>query len=669
MSEHQTDPLIGAQFGACIIESKVAVGGFGTIYRARDTNLGILRAVKVFHPHLSGQEEFRQRFNVEMQVLATLDHANIVSIAYSIEEPEVSGFVMEYVEGRPLSQMIKEEGQLAVDVALAIFDQVLDGIQYAHGLPEQIIHRDLTPDNVMIRPDGRVKILDFGISKTLQRQNLTQTDIILGKPLYMAPEQFEGEVTVFTDQYALGVILYEMLTGMVPFEGDSPILLYKRHLEEPIRLPPTLAEGLPDYLVKALYKSLAKNPPQRFDSVGDFLAVLRAQEWPETCQAEVDVLYQEAVLAFRRHDLEQTEVLLNKVLQADESHIDADKLRMTCRRERDEAASVQKADRAYRAAVEAHSRRADADEIHSHLRAFVEASLRVPHVMRVRKQFRRAKRKFPKLMAQVGSELDTQRRPIFDKLMTMLRSDASSQRLEALSPPRKKKTGTRRVGIFRKGIDALRKEDYEAAIGYLQQVVKNHPTHADAGRYLALSEESLERQQAAERQQHARQQMIERIFQEGVAMLDNWDYQSAISRFRQVMTLDSEHPHAREMLEDSHSRQQDADQLEEISLFYNQGMTFFQCRKFQEALTCFEQVLDRFSGHRGALEYRRRSEAAYEQSREVDALVAQGIALFRSGEYTQALVRLNRSLEIDKSHGDARRYRRLCEELARAVGS
>ncbi len=580
---------------------------------------------------------------------------------------------MEYVEGRPLSTMLQLEGQLPVDELLNIFMQILEAISYAHGQPQQIIHRDLTPDNVMIKPDGRVKILDFGISKTLQWRNLTQTDIILGKPLYMAPEQFEGEVTVFTDQYALGVMLYEMLTGMIPFEGDSPIVLYKRHMEEAIRLPPSLVESLPDYLVRSLYKSLAKHADQRFDSVAEFLSVLESKNWPESCQAAVEALHHEAVMAFRRHDLEEAETLLNRVLQADENHQDAQKLRDTCRREREQIAALKKAEWAYRAAVEAHSRHADIAEIRSHLRAFLASSIKLTQIRPILKHYRRAKRKFPELTEQLRAELSNSpaARDRLSALEDARSTEPTSVGSPAQEPPglKKKNSPPRRIGFFRKGIDALRREDYETAVSYLRPVVENHPNHVEAARYLTLAEESFEREERSNRQRVARNQMIEKIFQEGVQLFENWEYQAAISRFRQVLTLDAEHNAAQELMEDAHSRLKDADQIEEISLFYNQGMTFFQCRKFEEALTCFEQVISRFPGHRGAREYKRRSQQGRKQARLVDDLISDGITLFREGQYTQALTHFSKTLALDKGNRDARRYKQLCEELARASGS
>ena len=268
------DPYLGREFGPCRIDQKLAVGGYGVVYKATDVNLGIPRAVKFFHPHLSSERGFRERFYNEMQLLAKMDHPNIVKIVFAIDEANLSGFVMEFVEGEPLSDLRDNQGRIDVDRSREIFRQVGAAIKYAHTLDPPIIHRDLSPDNIMVRPDGSAKIMDFGISKTINAERLTQTGIVLGKPMYMAPEQFEGHVTELCDQYALGIILYEMIVGELPFEGDTPIAQYRARYKQEVALPPEIAASVPTEMIDSILRCTMREPQDRFPDVASMIDCL-----------------------------------------------------------------------------------------------------------------------------------------------------------------------------------------------------------------------------------------------------------------------------------------------------------------------------------------------------------------------------------------------------------
>ncbi|KAF0240118.1 MAG: serine/threonine protein kinase, partial [Planctomycetota bacterium] len=239
-----------------------------------DPLLGIDRAVKVLHPHVLEQKGFRERFLSELRITASLDHPNIVRVLSAFDEPPLCGYAMEYVPGPTLRRRLREGGRLDPAQALDVVSQVARAVQYSQSRRPPIIHRDLTPENILLRPDGVMKVMDYGIAAAIEDPALAVSKSIVGKPKYMPPEQFEGEVTVGVDIYALGVILYEALTGKPPFDGDSAMEIYRAHLTQPARPPGQLAPGIPAELDAFVLRALAKDPAERFPDADRFLRAL-----------------------------------------------------------------------------------------------------------------------------------------------------------------------------------------------------------------------------------------------------------------------------------------------------------------------------------------------------------------------------------------------------------
>ncbi len=222
-------------------------GGMATVYRARDRRLGRDVAVKVIHRHLRDDDEIATRFVREARAVAKLHHPNIVEV-FDVSEPEESEryLVVELVEGSSLRKFLAENGKMPAEVAAALAIEVADALQHAH--ENSVIHRDIKPENVLITArsesaaaglpsrspyqGGRVKITDFGIAKILDAQGVTVTGQVLGSPSHMAPEQIEGsEVTARADVFGLGVLIYECMTGRLPFEGQNPAQVLRKVIE------------------------------------------------------------------------------------------------------------------------------------------------------------------------------------------------------------------------------------------------------------------------------------------------------------------------------------------------------------------------------------------------------------------------------------------------------
>jgi beta-lactam-binding protein with PASTA domain/tRNA A-37 threonylcarbamoyl transferase component Bud32 len=255
--------------------SVVGGGGMAQVYKARDNVLGRIVAVKLLREQYTGDSQFVVRFKREAQAAANLAHPNIVNVYDVGQDGDLYYIVMEYIAGASLKEVITSSGPFPANKATSIAIQILAGIEYAHR--NGLIHRDIKPQNVLIGPDGTVKVTDFGIAKSVSDLGLTEAGLALGTAHYFSPEQAKGErVVPASDIYALGVTLYEMLTGKLPFESDSVMGLAYKHLSEPPRPPRELNPSVPARLEAIVMKALAKDPNERFASAAEMEKALRS---------------------------------------------------------------------------------------------------------------------------------------------------------------------------------------------------------------------------------------------------------------------------------------------------------------------------------------------------------------------------------------------------------
>ena len=246
------------------IEEKIGVGGTAEVYKAFDTTLDRTVAVKVLHERYAGEEDFVARFRREAKAAANLNQPNIVNIYDWGAENETYYLVMEYLVGRNLKEIINEQGALQPHLIVSIGRCVAAALQFAH--KHQIVHRDIKPHNIVITDDGEVKVTDFGIARS-SASNITQTGAILGTAHYLSPEQARGdEVGTASDLYSLGVVLFEMATGRVPFKSDSPVAVALKHIQEEPARPRDLNPDIPVKLERVILKAMAKKPGDRYSS-------------------------------------------------------------------------------------------------------------------------------------------------------------------------------------------------------------------------------------------------------------------------------------------------------------------------------------------------------------------------------------------------------------------
>jgi serine/threonine-protein kinase len=245
----------------------------GKVYRALDKKLNEEVALKLIRPEVAADKKTLERFQNELKLARKIAHRNVGKM-YELMEGEGTHFItMEYVPGEDLRSFLKRLGRLTVEKTVTIAKEVCEGLAEAHRLG--VVHRDLKPSNIMVDEEGNARIMDFGIARSLKGKGITGAGVMIGTPEYMSPEQVEGkEADQRSDIYALGIILYEMLTGRVPFEGDTPLSIAHKHKYEPPANPRNFNPQIPEELSRLILKCLEKEGGRRYQTADDLLADL-----------------------------------------------------------------------------------------------------------------------------------------------------------------------------------------------------------------------------------------------------------------------------------------------------------------------------------------------------------------------------------------------------------
>jgi tRNA A-37 threonylcarbamoyl transferase component Bud32 len=270
--------LVGKTIGKYRIVARLGRGGMAEVYKGYQPGLDRYVAVKVLHSHLADEEDFIGRFEREATAVARLRHPNIVQVYDFDAEGNTYYMVMEFVEGPTLKAELKERSMKGQTFSLPevsrIFSALASAIDYAHS--RGMVHRDLKPANVMFTAEGQVVLTDFGIARIMGATRYTMTGAISGTPAYMSPEQGQGERgDERSDIYSLGVILYEMVTGRVPFDADTPFAIIMKHINDPLPLPTTVNSAVPEVVERIILKAMSKNPADRYQSAGEMAKALR----------------------------------------------------------------------------------------------------------------------------------------------------------------------------------------------------------------------------------------------------------------------------------------------------------------------------------------------------------------------------------------------------------
>ena len=267
-----TDELIAGRYE---LEEQVGSGGMSKVFRAHDRLLERTVAIKILHEHYSKDEEYVERFRREARAVAQLAHPNVVTVIDRGEHEGRQYIVFEFIDGENLKQLVEREGALPPKQVVELGLQVASALASAHA--RGVVHRDVKPQNVILTDEGRPKVTDFGIARSSDVESVTLTGTVMGTSEYLAPEQARGELVDFrTDVYSLGVILFELSAGEVPFRGENPVSVAMRHLHEPVPSVREQRPEIPARLDAAIRQAMAKDPEERFGSMEELIAELEA---------------------------------------------------------------------------------------------------------------------------------------------------------------------------------------------------------------------------------------------------------------------------------------------------------------------------------------------------------------------------------------------------------
>lgn len=254
---------------------KIGSGGMSIVYKARCSLLHRYVAVKILRPEFTSDEVFIKKFRQESQAAASLSHQNIVSIYDVGIDGDTHYIVMEYIKGKTLKQLIRDKRRLEPAHAADVARQICKALVHAH--KNHIVHRDIKPHNILVTKDGTAKVTDFGIARAVTSSTVTNTGSVIGSVHYFSPEQARGGyIDEKSDLYSLGIVLYEMVTGKVPFEGESPISIALKHIQETVVPPADIIEGIPSGLEQIIMKATQKEPTNRYETALEMLVDLEA---------------------------------------------------------------------------------------------------------------------------------------------------------------------------------------------------------------------------------------------------------------------------------------------------------------------------------------------------------------------------------------------------------
>jgi serine/threonine-protein kinase len=297
--------IVGDQIGDYEITGTLGIGGMGQVFQVRHTISHRIEAMKVLAPHRPVTDDLVGRFLREIRLLATLHHPNITALHTAFRHEGQLIMIMEFVEGLTLSSKLNTS-PMTLGTGLNYIQQVLSGLAYAH--EQGVIHRDVKPSNIMISKNDNAKLLDFGLALPSLGSEFTRTGMILGSLPYMSPEQVLGkQVDARSDVYSVGVTLYQLLTGSLPFGGPSDYHIASGHLKSVPADPVTINRDIPVRLSRIVLKSLAKSPDDRFQTAKEFLETLGLPPSGDTTTLATSTLPGQASRAFNRHNPEQVE--------------------------------------------------------------------------------------------------------------------------------------------------------------------------------------------------------------------------------------------------------------------------------------------------------------------------------------------------------------------------
>ncbi|MBN2384853.1 protein kinase [bacterium] len=680
------------------IEELVGRGGMGIVYRSKDNILHETVAIKLLNPLFSSDKEIVVRFKQEIKLARKINHKNVIHI-YDIGEVDGIRYIsMEYVQGKDLKEVIRAEGGgLPLNVGIMIIQKIAEALQVAHDL--DIIHRDIKPQNILIQPNGDVKILDFGIARLSDSDDLSKTGSLLGSPVYMSPEQASGKDTDRrTDIYSLGVIMFEMFTGRIPFLADTPIATALKHVNETPPLPSSLNPDIPVWVEKVILKAMEKDPANRFQKVIDIIdpvhglhisritdtdIVVCAQcgkhnpasnsscsncqsflikEAPSEqslpvqtlpvleVQAEERRLMRLATAAFERHDLQQAKDHLEHLLSITPENVKAQRMLEVI----DSKIRLEKKINLY------------------HQNALISFQ---------DKKYDDALALWEKII-----QLDPDRTEWNDFLVKARDAQGMYNRIK---------------GFISKGLQAYNQNDYQEAISYWEKVIEIDPRNPEAVFYISKTQVLLDSENRYLNLQNQAEifikhheyskaiecyeqllkldpenialqikldelretETINNLLAEGLALYNHHEYEQAITCWRKISDLDQDNKDAHNYIIQAEARINELIKVKEI---FRIGLVHFKDKQWKNAIAQFEDVR-KFEGpyQKDALAFILKSQQQLEKESRIEKLLKEGLLIYQQEHHdpsrkiwgaSAAIKEWEKVLEIEPDHAEALDY-------------
>lgn len=636
------------KLGKYEIIEEIGRGGFAVVYKALDTSLNRTVALKVLRPHYLEEPGFVTRFQIEAQTAAGLFHPNIVTI-FEVSEVEGAHLIaMRYLDGQPLSAIIQEQGPLDLERAMSVMEQTCLALDYIHSL--NLVHRDVKSSNIIVGADGHATLTDFGIVRAADRTRYTTTGASMGTPEYMPPEQGQGlEVTPRSDIYSLGVVLYEMLAGKVPFEASTPLAVMMKHVSEP---PPPIRDiipGFPRLIEAVIQKALAKGPEQRYAAAGELAEALGRAVTDAEKEAETEVavgyrvdeevvgpLYAQASAASAERRWQEAIDLFAQILAIAGDY-------------RDTLARLTEASKQRRSeALLAEARQAVEEEQWAGAIDLCGEILSLePHHEEADTLLRKARRaqSLIRLYAQAEDELARgDLSSALEHLEQVLTLDKAYRDAQSLLEKAKEELAQRREAaeLLARGKRALERADWERAVEYLRTASSLQPEPDEALGLLAQAEAGLA---------HARE--LDSIYQRGLTCLSDESWSEAIKTFTELQEIGPGYRDSKQQLAEAETGLR-------LSTLYSDATAALQRQKREIAVDKLKELLATDPHYRDAeqiltqveQELRVEREEVHRQER-IAVSYAVAKEQVEGESWEAAIATLQQLLQIDPEHSEA----------------
>ncbi len=619
--------MIGQVFHDCKIEEKIAVASTGTIYQARDQKLKVTRAIKILHPQLAVKQVAKERFSLALKSWSKLDYPNFVPLFSAIEEREYLGFIAGYVDGKTIHELLQEQGQLGISQAIDYFLQIAQAISFAH--EQNILHRKLSTHNIMINKDENIRIMGLGAVRHFDHKRVTPSNLCIGKAKYMAPEQFAGTYSSQSDQYSLGIILYEILTGQMPFQADSLTSMFKCHSQKKPISPKQLNSEISPELEQLILRTLAKKAKNRFPRIKDLIdEIASITDRPDISNdSSPHSLMSHGRKALEQRKFNQAISYFHKILciyGEDSPYFEeAQKKRLEAMEFKEEDENVLSLRADLQKSLESFD---DEDMIKAQelVTKIMRTIREYPDSSRLLGVYHDLNRELSDLVENAKQDLDYRQdkvkhlvdlvkdflekgdyeevRSLIQEIFELEEGNRHARKFQRIVEKRENIIAWTK--FYRDGIQACQCQEFDEAIKCFKHVLELNSEHKNAKHHkevMILERENLQ----------ARQMNIEKEYKEGVALYEKWQYSEAIEKFSDVLSMDQKHGEAHRLMQEAETRLDDNNKVEDISFFFHKGIKFYEEGLWKEAVACFNSVLKEMSDHKKALEYKAKAENEY----------------------------------------------------------